>query len=101
MSWRARATVTSTTIGVGTNRGWVRRPPGPSDPSGSPMSFAMRRAPAWSSLVREHDLTDNDVQDAFLVALAPENGAPLVTRDRGFRRFAPLRVLAPPAPPAP
>ena len=37
----------------------------------------------------------NDVTDAYLAALAIENGATLVSADRGFRRFPGLRVLDP------
>ena len=37
----------------------------------------------------------NIVPDAYLAALAIENGATFVTRDRGFARFAGVRLLDP------
>lgn len=37
----------------------------------------------------------NVVPDAYLAALAIENGATFVTRDRGFARFAGVRLLDP------
>lgn len=52
----------------------------------------------WSifrSAVAEHRLRGNDVPDAYLASLALEHGATLVTLDRGFFRFAGLKLLNP------
>lgn len=49
----------------------------------------------FRELVTEHRLRGNDVPNAYLAALALENGATMVTRDRGFRRFAQLRTIDP------
>lgn len=46
-------------------------------------------------LCEEHGLVGNDVNDAFLAALALEHDATLATVDRGFERFPALRVLDP------
>jgi toxin-antitoxin system PIN domain toxin len=52
----------------------------------------------FADLVRSMRARANDVPDAYLAALAIEQGATFVTRDRGFHRFATLRVLDPLAP---
>lgn len=77
---------------------------------GKAMTFAeaLRTAPAaetvrsgqrhWSifqSLVAGHRLRGNDVPDAYLASLALEHGATFVTLDRGFGRFAGLKLLDP------
>ena len=49
----------------------------------------------FRDLVNEHRLRSNDIPDAYLAALALESGASMVTRDGGFRRFAPLRTIDP------
>ncbi|MBE7187674.1 type II toxin-antitoxin system VapC family toxin [Jatrophihabitans endophyticus] len=49
----------------------------------------------FAGLVESMRLRGNDVPDAYFAALALENGATLVTRDRGFARFAGLRLLDP------
>lgn len=52
----------------------------------------------WSifrDLVTTHRLRGNDVPDAYLASLAMEQGATLVTLDRGFTRFEGLRTLDP------
>ena len=41
------------------------------------------------------NLRGNDVNDAFLAALALERGATLVSADRGFKRFTDLQWLDP------
>jgi toxin-antitoxin system PIN domain toxin len=46
-------------------------------------------------LIKDHRLRGNDVPDAVLAAHALELGATLVTLDRGFGRFAPLRTVNP------
>lgn len=51
--------------------------------------------PLFHQLVSEHRLRGNDVPDALLAAHALELGASLVTLDRGFARFAPLRIVNP------
>ncbi len=69
---------------------------------------ALRTAPAavtvrpgqrhWAMFERLVALTRaraNDVPDAYLAALALEQGAAIVTRDRGFVRFPGLRVVDP------
>ena len=52
----------------------------------------------WSifrELVTNHRLRGNDIPDAYLASIALEQGATLVTLDRGFRRFEGLRTLNP------
>ena len=52
----------------------------------------------WSifrELVTSHRLRGNDIPDAYLASIALEQGATLVTLDRGFRRFEGLRTLNP------
>lgn len=41
------------------------------------------------------NLTGNDMNDAYLAALALENGLTLATADRGFTRFPGLKVVNP------
>lgn len=55
--------------------------------------------PLARELITEHRLRGNDVPDAVLAAHALELGASLVTLDRGFARFTPLRVVNPLAAP--
>jgi toxin-antitoxin system PIN domain toxin len=49
----------------------------------------------FAELVRTGQARSNTVPDAYLAALAIENGATFVTRDRGFARFPGLRLLDP------
>ena len=49
----------------------------------------------FADLVRTTHATANLVPDAYLAALAIENGATFVTRDRGFARYPGLRLLDP------
>lgn len=49
----------------------------------------------FSDLVRSTHATANLVPDAYLAALAIENGATFVSRDAGLRRFPGLRLLDP------
>lgn len=49
----------------------------------------------FAGLVRGAHATANLVPDAYLAAIAIENGATLATRDRGFARFAGLPLLDP------
>jgi toxin-antitoxin system PIN domain toxin len=65
----------------------------------APVSVVVAPGPRhWSifaDLVRTVDARANVVRDAYLAALAIENGATFVTRDRGFTRFPGLRLLDP------
>lgn len=65
----------------------------------APAAVVVRPGPRhWSifrDLVAEHRLRGNDVPDGYLAALAMEVGATFVTRDRGFARFAGLRLADP------
>ena len=49
----------------------------------------------FAELVRRTRARANIVPDAYLAALAIENGATFVTLDRGFARFPGLRLLDP------
>lgn len=49
----------------------------------------------FDGLCRTVHARANVVPDAYLAALALENGATFVTRDRGFARFPGLRLLDP------
>jgi toxin-antitoxin system PIN domain toxin len=49
----------------------------------------------FSELCRVTPARGNLVPDAYLAALAIENGATFVTRDRGFARFAGVRLADP------
>lgn len=50
----------------------------------------------FSALVAEHRLRGNDVPDAYYAAIALEQGATVVTADRGFSRYG-VRTLDPTA----
>jgi toxin-antitoxin system PIN domain toxin len=47
----------------------------------------------FMTLVDHHQLKGNDIPDAFLAACVIDFAGTLVTCDRGFRRFADLRVI--------
>lgn len=64
-------------------------------PAAQTMVPADRHLGIFSSYCRELALKGNDIPDAYLAALAVEQGATFVTGDRGFRRFRDLRVLRP------
>ena len=49
----------------------------------------------FHGLVSRHGLRGNDIPDAYLAALALEQGATWVTTDRGFARYEGLRLLDP------
>ena len=49
----------------------------------------------FRGLVSRHGLRGNDIPDAYLAALALEQGATWVTTDRGFARYEGLRRLDP------
>ena len=52
----------------------------------------------FHDLVSQHGLRGNDIPDAYLAALALEQGATWVTTDQGFARYQGLRLLDPLAP---
>ena len=54
-----------------------------------------RHWPNFRGLVEQHGLRGNDIPDAYLAALALEQGATWVTTDRGFARYEGLRLLDP------
>jgi toxin-antitoxin system PIN domain toxin len=56
----------------------------------------LRHWSIFSDLCEQTGARGNVVPDAYLAALAIENGATLVTADSGFRRFPALRTEAPP-----
>lgn len=66
-------------------------------------SWTVRIEPGEHHLKLFHDfcaklkLRGNDMNDAFLAALALEYDATLVTADKGFNRFPGLRILDPTA----
>ncbi|GBF05964.1 ribonuclease VapC [Deinococcus aerius] len=49
----------------------------------------------WRQLVLDLNLRGNDLNDAYLAALALEHRLTLVTADQGFARFAGVRVFTP------
>ena len=49
----------------------------------------------WKALCESYALGGNDVNDAYLVALALEHGATLVSADKGFGRFGELSWFDP------
>lgn len=64
-------------------------------PASVPVAPGDRHWEIFIGLCRAADARGNLVPDAFLAALAIENNATLVTSDRGFRRFEPLRLAHP------
>lgn len=64
-------------------------------PSAVPVRAGPRHWAIFERLVADTRARANDVPDAYLAALALEQGATLVTRDRGFARFPDLRMLDP------
>jgi hypothetical protein len=54
-----------------------------------------RHGEIFQKLVRSHRLTGNDLNDAWLAALAIEHDATLVTADVGFARFSGLHTSNP------
>lgn len=65
----------------------------------APAAVAVRPGPRhwriFTDLVTSHRPRGNDVPDTYLAALALENGATWVSVDRGFARFAGLRLVNP------
>lgn len=64
-------------------------------PSSQIVAPGRRHWEIFTDLVKETQSRANVVPDAYLAALAIENGATFVTRDRGFLRFPGLRILDP------
>ncbi|MGO4597466.1 TA system VapC family ribonuclease toxin [Terrabacter sp. 2RAF25] len=102
--------VLASVIRIATHPRVFRTPSTPSDVlefaeslASAPAAVRVRPGPEhWpivTELVREHRLRGNDVPDAVLAAHALELGATLVTLDRGFARFTPLRTVNPLADP--
>ena len=56
---------------------------------------AMTHHSYWFQYCQELSLRGNDINDAFLAALALENNATLVSADEGFKRFQRLSWLNP------
>jgi len=54
-----------------------------------------RHESIFRELVIELGLTGNDINDAWLAALAIEHGATLISADEGFGRFSRLRWINP------
>jgi toxin-antitoxin system PIN domain toxin len=61
------------------------------EPPGQMLRAGTAHWARFTELCRHLQLRGNLVPDAYLVALALEQGAELVTFDRGFRRFPRLR----------
>jgi toxin-antitoxin system PIN domain toxin len=64
-------------------------------PAAQTMTPGDRHVEIFTSYCLDLALKGNDIPDAYLAALAVEQGATFVTGDRGFRRFRDLRVLRP------
>lgn len=60
-------------------------------PAFRPLEPGPRHWTLFETLCREADVSGDLVPDAWLAAIALENGATLVTADRGFSRFPRLR----------
>lgn len=99
-------TVLAAVVRIATHPRVFRQPSTPADAiaftdslTAAPATQLVRPGPEhWPivrQLVSEHRLRGNDVPDAVLAAHALELGASLVTLDRGFARFAPLRTVHP------
>ena len=64
-------------------------------PCAVPVRPGPRHWPIFERLMTQTRARANDVPDAYLAAMALEQGATWVTRDRGFARFPGLRVQDP------
>ncbi|MBP8181049.1 MAG: type II toxin-antitoxin system VapC family toxin [Acidimicrobiia bacterium] len=64
-------------------------------PAVVPVMIGDRHWAIFRDLCSRYTLTGNDIPDAYLAALAIEQGATWVTSDRGFERFPSLRVEHP------
>ena len=56
-----------------------------------------QHAVIFETLIKQHAVIGNDVNDAWLAALAMESDAVLVSADEGFAKFAGLKWLNPSA----
>lgn len=66
-----------------------------SAPAAVPIRAGPRHWPIFERLIAQTRARANAVPDAYLAALALEQGATWVTRDRGFTRFPGLRIHDP------
>lgn len=64
-------------------------------PSATVLRPGSRHWSIFSAIMTSGRFRANDVTDAYYAALCREQGATMVTRDRGFRRFDDLRILDP------
>jgi uncharacterized protein len=64
-------------------------------PAATPVRPGERHWSIFTRLLRDAGVRANGVPDAYLAALAIENGATWASRDRGFARFAGLKLLDP------
>lgn len=64
-------------------------------PAAVPLRPGARHWDIFDRLCIEVGATGNDVPDAYHAALAVENGATLITNDRGYARFSSLRWRSP------
>jgi uncharacterized protein len=64
-------------------------------PAAVSLSPGARHWEIFDALCLEVGATGNDVPDAYHAALAVENGATLITNDRGYAKFANLRWRGP------
>lgn len=98
--------VLASVLRIATHPRVFRQPSSPADAlafaqslASAPAAHLVRPGPDHWPLVRElvseHRLRGNDIPDAVLAAHALELGASLVTVDRGFARFSPLRTISP------
>ena len=98
--------VLSAVVRVATNHGAFPHPATPqvvltfceqvrSSPASRIIAPGPRHWDIFAELVRTTRARANVVPDAYLAALAIENRARFVTRDRGFARFPGLRILDP------
>lgn len=98
--------VLSAVARIATHRRVYREPSAPHDvlafcqavreaPAALPVQPGPRHWAVFNRLVAAHRCRGNAVPDAYLAALAIEQGATWVTRDRDFARFEGLRILDP------
>ncbi len=76
-------------------RGWATAAAYLAQPSVRVVTAGSGHAEIAAELAKTPGLRSEDVPDLEIATLAIEHGLALATRDHGFRRFAPLRVLDP------
>lgn len=64
-------------------------------PAVVPVEPEERHWAIFTGLVADLELRGNDIPDAYLAAMAIEQGATFVTSDRGFARFPDVRLARP------